>query len=897
MMTANEIRDSFKKFFESKQHAIVPSAPMVIKDDPTLMFTNAGMNQWKDIILGTRDPEPRRRADTQKCLRVSGKHNDLEEVGHDTYHHTMFEMLGNWSFGDYFKEGAIDMAWEYLVDVLKLNPADLYVTVFEGSPEENIPRDDEAAKYWAKHVPEDHIINGNKHDNFWEMGDTGPCGPCSEIHVDSRTPEQKAASGKTGRELVNQDDPQVIEIWNLVFMQFNRKADGSLEKLSMNVIDTGMGFERLVRMMQGKHSNYDTDVFQPIIKAEQQITSLKYTTFEEESSMSSQTSNTSDTSSTSNQEQINVAMRVCADHLRAVAFSIADGQLPSNAKAGYVIRRILRRAVRYAYTFLGQKEGFLYKLVPTLVHEMGDAFPELKAQQTLVTKVIKEEEDSFLRTLDKGINMLNDAMDKLKAEGKTELDGVQAFRLFDTYGFPLDLTELICRENGFTVDEAQFNVEMQKQKERARNAAAVENSDWTELKAGEQQFVGYDYTEYSCHILRYRKVTQKKNEFYELVLSATPFYGEMGGQVGDQGVLVSENETIEIIDAKRENGQTVHIVKQLPKDPTAQFMACVDTDKRNASAANHTATHLLDYALKQVLGDHVEQKGSFVSSDTLRFDFSHFQKVTDEELRQVERMVNDMIRQDIVLDEHRDVPFDEAKKLGAIALFGEKYGDKVRVVRFGPSCEFCGGIHAASTGRIGFFKIISESSVAAGIRRIEAKTGKECEDLMYVMEDHIKAIKQLFNNAKDLEGVIQKYIEEHDSMKKEIEQFQAQAVERTKQYLMTEIQTINGVNVITRVIEMQPASVKDLVFQLRAAVEPPFLCAIGSKFQDKPMLSIMMSDDLVKDHGLNAGQMIREAAKLIQGGGGGQPHYAQAGGKNTEGLAAAVDKVIELANL
>jgi len=894
MMTANEIRDSFKKFFESKQHAIVPSAPMVIKDDPTLMFTNAGMNQWKDIILGTRDPEPRRRADTQKCLRVSGKHNDLEEVGHDTYHHTMFEMLGNWSFGDYFKEGAIDMAWEYLVDVLKLNPADLYVTVFEGSPEENIPRDDEAAKYWAKHVPEDHIINGNKHDNFWEMGDTGPCGPCSEIHVDSRTPEQKAASGKTGRELVNQDDPQVIEIWNLVFMQFNRKADGSLEKLSMNVIDTGMGFERLVRMMQGKHSNYDTDVFQPIIKAEQQITGLKYTTFEEETSL---TSNTSDTSSTSNQEQINVAMRVCADHLRAVAFSIADGQLPSNAKAGYVIRRILRRAVRYAYTFLGQKEGFLYKLVPTLVHEMGDAFPELKAQQTLITKVIKEEEDSFLRTLDKGINMLNDAMDKLKAEGKTELDGVQAFRLFDTYGFPLDLTELICRENGFTVDEAQFNVEMQKQKERARNAAAVENSDWVELEQGEQQFVGYDYTEYNCHILRYRKVTQKKNEFYELVLDATPFYGEMGGQVGDCGVLVNENETVEIVDTKRENNQSVHIVKQLPKDPAAEFMACVDTDKRNASAANHTATHLLDYSLKQILGDHVEQKGSFVSPDTLRFDFSHFEKVTDEQLRQVERMVNDMIRQDIHIDEHRDVPFEEAKKLGAIALFGEKYGDKVRVVRFGPSCEFCGSIHAASTGRIGFFKIISESSVAAGIRRIEAKTGKECEDLMYVMEDHIKAIKQLFNNAKDLEGVIQKYIEEHDSMKKEIEQFQAQAVERTKQYLMTEIQTINGVNVITRVVEMQPASVKDLVFQLRAAVEPPFLCAIGSKFQDKPMLSIMMSDDLVKDHGLNAGQMIREAAKLIQGGGGGQPHYAQAGGKNTEGLAAAVDKVIELANL
>ena len=874
MMTANEIRESFKKFFEQKQHAIVPSAPMVIKDDPTLMFTNAGMNQWKDIILGTRDPEPRRRADTQKCLRVSGKHNDLEEVGHDTYHHTMFEMLGNWSFGDYFKEGAIDMAWEYLVDVLKLNPEDLYVTVFEGDASEGLERDDEAAGYWLKHVPADHIINGNKHDNFWEMGDTGPCGPCSEIHVDSRTEEEKK-NGPTGRELVNKDHPQVIEIWNLVFMQYNRKADGSLEKLSMNVIDTGMGFERLVRMMQGKHSNYDTDVFQPIIKAEEQICGMKY----------------------GEKEETDVAMRVCADHLRAVAFSIADGQLPSNAKAGYVIRRILRRAVRYAYTFLGQKDGFIYQLVPTLVHEMGDAFPELKAQQTLITKVIKEEEESFLRTLDKGIAMLNNAMEKLKAEGKNQLDGVQAFRLFDTYGFPLDLTELICRENNFTVDEEQFNVEMQKQKERARNAAAVENSDWTELKAGEQQFVGYDYTEYNCHILRYRKVTQKKNEFYELVLDATPFYGEMGGQVGDCGVLCNENETIEIIDTKRENNQSVHIVKQLPKDPTAEFMACVDTDKRDASAANHTATHLLDYALKQVLGDHVEQKGSYVSPDTLRFDFSHFQKVTDEELRQVERMVNDMIRQDIHIDEHRDVPFDEAKKLGAIALFGEKYGDKVRVVRFGPSCEFCGGIHASSTGRIGFFKIISESSVAAGIRRIEAKTGKECEDLLYVMEDHMKAIKALFNNAKDLEGVIQKYIDEHDAMKKEIESFQAQAVERTKNYLMKEIRTINGVNVISRVVEMQPAAVKDLVFQLRAAVEPPFLCAIGSKFQDKPQLSIMMSDDMVKDHGLNAGQMVREAAKLIQGGGGGQPHYAQAGGKNADGLSTAVDKVIELAKL
>ena len=894
-MTANEIRDSFKKFFESKQHAIVPSAPMVIKDDPTLMFTNAGMNQWKDIILGTRDPEPRRRADTQKCLRVSGKHNDLEEVGHDTYHHTMFEMLGNWSFGDYFKEGAIDMAWEYLVDVLKLNPEDLYVTVFEGSPEENIPRDDEAAKYWAKHVPEDHIINGNKHDNFWEMGDTGPCGPCSEIHVDSRTPEQKAASGKTGRELVNQDDPQVIEIWNIVFMQFNRKADGSLEPLSMNVIDTGMGFERLVRMMQGKHSNYDTDVFQPIIKAEQQITGLKYLTFEEEASQTRDAS----------QASINVAMRVCADHLRAVAFSIADGQLPSNAKAGYVIRRILRRAVRYAYTFLNQKDGFLYKLVPTLVAEMGGAFPELEAQQQLVTKVIKEEEESFLRTLEKGIGMLNDAMNTLKAEGKTELDGVQAFRLFDTYGFPLDLTELICRENGFTVNEEQFNVEMQKQKDRARNAAAVENSDWVEVTSDtsqasstrEQAFVGYDYTEYECHIIRYRKVTQKKNEFYELVLDNTPFYGEMGGQVGDCGVLVNEAETINIIDTKRENGQSVHIVKQLPKDPAAQFMACVDTDKRNASAANHTATHLLDYALKQILGDHVEQKGSFVSPDTLRFDFSHFEKVTDEQLREVERMVNDMIRQDIHIDEHRDVPFDEAKKLGAIALFGEKYGDKVRVVRFGPSCEFCGGIHASSTGRIGFFKIISESSVAAGIRRIEAKTGQECEELLYQTEDILKAVKAFFNNAKDLQGVIKKYIEEHDSMKKEIEAFQAQAVERAAKQLVEKAREVNGVKVVSAVLPMNPAAAKDLAFKIRAAVEGSLLCVLGTHDNNKPQLSIMMSDDMVSDHGLNAGQMVREAAKLIQGGGGGQPHFAQAGGKNADGLSAAVDKVLELAKL
>ena len=867
-MTANEIRDSFKNYFESKVHAIVPSAPMVIKDDPTLMFTNAGMNQWKDIILGTRDPEPRRRADSQKCLRVSGKHNDLEEVGHDTYHHTMFEMLGNWSFGDYFKEGAIDMAWEYLVDVLKLDPKDLYVTVFEGSEEEDLVRDDEAASYWAKHVPADHIINGNKHDNFWEMGDTGPCGPCSEIHLDSRTPEEKAKV--PGRELVNKDDPQVIEIWNIVFMQFNRKADGSLEPLSMNVIDTGMGFERLVRALQGKHSNYDTDIFQPIIKEISRLSGKEY----------------------GKTEDVDVAMRVIADHLRAVSFSIADGQLPSNAKAGYVIRRILRRAVRYAYTFLDQKESFMYKLLPVFIGEMGGAYPELVAQRELIGRVMKEEEDSFLRTLDKGINLLNGAMDELKAHGETVLDGTQAFRMFDTYGFPLDLTELICRENGYTVDEAGFNVEMEKQKARARNAAAVENGDWEVLQEGEQHFQGYDYTEYECHILRYRKVIQKKQSFYEIVLDNTPFYGEMGGQVGDRGVLVSENETVEIIDTKRENNQSIHIVKQLPNDPTADFMACVDVDKRNACAANHTATHLLDYALKQVLGDHVEQKGSYVSPDTLRFDFSHFQKVTDEELRQVERLVNSMIREDLPLDEHRDTPIEEAKKLGAIALFGEKYGDKVRVVRFGPSCEFCGGIHAASTGRIGMFKIISESSVAAGIRRIEAKTGIECEEMMYALEDSIKAIRSLFNNAKDLRGVIQKYIDEHDAMKKSIEAFQAQAVERAKESLVEKARIVNGVTVASAVLPLSAQAAKDLAFKVREAIGENLLCVIGSVEAGKPMLTVMMSDDVVKDHGLNAGQLVREAAKLIQGGGGGQPHFATAGGKNPDGLSAAVDAII-----
>ena len=885
-MTANEIRDSYKKFFESKGHVIVPSAPMVIKDDPTLMFTNAGMNQWKDIILGTKDPEPRRRTDSQKCLRVSGKHNDLEEVGHDTYHHTMFEMLGNWSFGDYFKEKAIDYAWEYLVDVLKLNPADLYVTVFEGSPEDGIPRDDEAAKYWAKHLPADHIIDGNKHDNFWEMGETGPCGPCSEIHVDSRSDEEKAQI--PGRELVNKDNPQVIEIWNIVFMQFQRKSDGSLSPLSMHVIDTGMGFERLVRMLQGKNSNYDTDIFQPTIKEIERLSGKKY---------GFTTPSGENGEATTEQEKIDIAMRVIADHMRAVAFSIADSQLPGNAKAGYVIRRILRRAVRYAYTFLDQKEAFIYKLLNTFIHEMGDAYPELTAQRELIARVMKEEEDSFLRTLEKGINLLTTEMDELKAQGKTELSGKEAFRLFDTYGFPLDLTELICREHGFGVDEKQFEEEMAQQKARARNAAAVENSDWVVLREGEQEFVGYDYTEYECHILRYRKVTQKKNTFFELVLDHTPFYGEMGGQVGDQGVLVTEDETIDIVDTKRENNQSIHIVKQLPKNVEADFMACVDTDKRDASAANHTATHLLDYALKQVLGEHCEQKGSYVSPDTLRFDFSHFQKVTDDELRQVERLVNDMIRQDFPCGEYRDTPLEEAKEMGAVALFGEKYGDKVRVIKFGPSCEFCGGIHATSTGRIGFFKIISESSVAAGVRRIEALTGKRCEETIYLLEDTVRDLKAMFNNAKDLRGVVEKYIQEHDVMKKQMENFRQQTVARLANSLIESAQTVNGVKVVKAVLPVEPASAKDIVFKVRTAIPEKLLCVLGSTYENKPLLSIMLSDDMVKDYELNAGKIIREAAKLIKGGGGGQPHYAQAGGKDVEGVTAAVDKAIELADL
>ena len=888
MMTANEIRDSYLKFFESKGHVIVPSAPIVVKDDPTLMFTNAGMNQWKDIILGTKDPEPRRRTDSQKCLRVSGKHNDLEEVGRDSAlsHHTMFEMLGNWSFGDYFKEGAIDYAYEYLVDVLHLDPKDLYVTVFEGDPSEGITRDDEAAGYWAKHFPENHIVNGNKHDNFWEMGDTGPCGPCSEIHIDFRSDEEKAKV--PGEQLVNKDHPQVIEIWNIVFMQFNRKADGSLEPLKMHVIDTGLGFERLVRLLQGKNSNYDTDIFTPIIAEIERLSGKKYNhTFPEGPNGEG----------VNEEEKVDIAIRVVADHLRAVAFAIADGQLPSNAKAGYVIRRILRRAVRYSYTFLGQKQAFMYKLLPVLVREMGEAYPELKAQQELIGRVMKQEEESFLRTLENGIQLLTEDMEQMKAEGKKELDGSKAFRLFDTYGFPLDLTELILGENGFTVDEKQFDAEMAQQKARARNAAAVENGDWVVLRDGEQEFVGYDYTEYECHILRYRKVVQKKNTFYEVVLDHTPFYGEMGGQVGDRGDLVSETETVHVVDTKRENNQSIHIIKKLPENPQADFMACVDTDKREGSACNHTPTHLLDYALKQVLGEQVEQKGSYVDENILRFDFNYFEKVDDEKIRQVERIVNKMIREDLPLDEHRDTPIDEARKLGAIALFGEKYGDKVRVVRFGPSVEFCGGIHVKSTGHIGFFKIISESSVAAGIRRVEALTGKAAEEAVYTIEDTFNDIRALFNNAKDLRATIEKSINENSNLKKEVESFRQQRVEELKTRLVNEARDVNGIKVVSAILPIAANSAKDLVFKVREAIPENLVCVIGSIANDKPMLSVMLSENMVKDHGLNAGKIVREAAKLIKGGGGGQPHYAQAGGKDKDGISAAVDKVIELCEL
>ncbi len=868
MLTAKEIRESFKKFFETKDHHIVPSAPMVIKDDPTLMFTNAGMNQFKDIILGNKEPQWRRVADSQKCLRVSGKHNDLEEVGHDTYHHTMFEMLGNWSFGDYFKKEAIDYCWEYLVDVLGLDPSIMYATVFEGSPSEGLSRDDEAAGYWEKHLPKDHIINGSRHDNFWEMGDTGPCGPCSELHIDLRSDEEKAAV--PGASLVNKDNPQVIEIWNLVFMQYNRKADGSLEPLPAKVIDTGMGFERLCMALQGKKSNYDTDVFQPLIKKIGTLAGKEY----------------------GKAHDTDVAMRVVADHVRTIAFSIADGQLPSNAKAGYVIRRILRRAVRYGYTFLGFKEAFMHLLVDTLIESMGEAYPELPAQADLIKHVIKEEEDAFLRTLETGMKMIEGVIAKAKGENKTQIDGAVAFTLYDTYGFPLDLTELILKENSMTVNKEQFDTEMAKQKQRARNAAAIEASDWVELQEGVTEFVGYDLTECETKILRYRHVVQKKNEYYQVVLATTPFYAEMGGQVGDKGWLIDGDEKIEVIDTKRENNLPVHIVKKMPSNPSATFVARIDAEARQAIACNHTATHLLHYALRQVLGSHVEQKGSYVDANMLRFDFSHFKKVTPEELRATEHLANALVREAIGREEHREVPIAKAREMGAMALFGEKYGDKVRVIKYGDSVELCGGTHVANSGNIGMIKIVNESSIAAGIRRIEAITGANVENAINAIEDTIKDIKELFNNAPDIMVAINKSINENASLHKQVDEFIKERVKMLKERLYTTSTMVGDIAVLKLQGPFSTDIVKSLALSIKSDKQPRVAFVAATHDNDRPMLTIALSDDLVKD-GKNAGQIIREAAKLIQGGGGGQPGFAQAGGKNVGGLDAALNKIVE----
>ena len=863
MLTAKEIREAFKRYFEEHGHHIVPSAPMVIKDDPTLMFTNAGMNQFKDIILGNKDAQWRRVADSQKCLRVSGKHNDLEEVGHDTYHHTMFEMLGNWSFGDYFKHEAIDWSWDLLVNVLKIDPKLLYATVFEGDERIGLGRDDEAAGYWEAHLPKDHIINGNAHDNFWEMGDTGPCGPCSEIHIDLRSEDEKAVV--PGAELVNKDNPQVIEIWNLVFMQYNRKVDGSLEPLPNKVIDTGMGLERLCMVLQGKKSNYDTDVFQPLIGKLGEMCGKKY----------------------GDSNDVDIAMRVVADHVRTIAFSVADGQLPSNAKAGYVIRRILRRAVRYGYTFLGFREAFMYRLIDTLIDGMGDAYPEIKAQADLIKHVTKEEEDAFLRTLDTGMKLIEKVIADTKAAGKTVVDGKEAFTLYDTFGFPLDLTELILRENGMTVNEEEFNVEMQKQKQRARNAAAVEATDWVELRDGVTEFVGYDLTECDVNILRYRKVTQKNKSFYQIVLDRTPFYAEMGGQVGDRGTLTLGDEVIEVTDTKRENNLPVHITAKLPSDVNATLHAAIDIEARHAIERNHTATHLLHAALRQVLGTHVEQKGSYVDPVSLRFDFSHFRKVTPEEIRQVEHLANKMIRDAIVREEHREMPIDEARQMGAMALFGEKYGDRVRVIKYGDSVELCGGTHVPNTGNIGMVRIVSESSIAAGIRRIEALTGERVEEMLDDIQDTLGQLKELLNNAPDAVAALKRSLAENADLKKQVDDYMKQRIAILAKQLENEAKQEGGINLITLTGVRLPDIVKGVALTIKADCPEATAFLAATEHEGKPMLTVMLSEDLVKS-GKKAGDIVRGAAKCIQGGGGGQPHFAQAGGRNVQGLNDAM---------
>ncbi|MFA5647092.1 MAG: alanine--tRNA ligase [Bacteroidales bacterium] len=870
-MTSGEIREAFLNFFRSKNHNIVPSAPMVIKDDPTLMFTNAGMNQFKDIFLGNTNPKHPRVANSQKCLRVSGKHNDLDEVGHDTYHHTMFEMLGNWSFGDYFKKEAIDWAWEFLVDVLKINSNDLYASVFEGSPEDKLEPDQESFNLWEKYLPKDRILMGSKEDNFWEMGESGPCGPCSEVHIDLRSNEEKAKT--PGRELVNEGHPQVVEIWNLVFIQYNRKANGSLDPLPAKHVDTGMGFERLCMAIQGKQSNYDTDVFQPIIGEITKLCGIAY----------------------GDSTKTDIALRVVADHLRAVSFSIADGQLPSNVKAGYVIRRILRRAVRYGYTFLNFHEPFIYKLVDILTSQMGKSFPELTAQKDLITKVIFEEEQSFLHTLETGIKLLDSIMAKVINEGGNEISGHDAFILYDTYGFPFDLTELIARERNLTISKRDFEKEMKVQKERSRSVATLETSDWIEVaSSSETKFVGYDTLQAPIKIARYRTVKQKGKEQFHLVFDQTPFYAESGGQVGDMGTISNANETISILNTIKENNLTIHLVNKLPLDAKQEFMAQVDAKKRVSTANNHTATHLLHHALREVLGKHVEQKGSLVHADHLRFDFAHFQKMTDEEIRRVEQIVNEAIRNNASIDEHRNIPIKQAQEMGAMALFGEKYGDEVRVVRFGNSVELCGGTHTSATGNIGLFKIVSEGAISTGIRRIEAITATKAEEYLYQQVDSIKSLKSSLGNPPDLMIATDKLINENAELKKQLEALTKEKVKGIKNELKLTAKSSNGASVIAQIVDLDTAdAIKDLAYQLRDEINNLFL-AVGAQVSGKPMLTIMIANSLIESKKVNASTIIREAAKEMKGGGGGQPFYATAGGKDANGLTQAIAKAVEI---
>ncbi|MFM2229867.1 MAG: Alanine--tRNA ligase [Bacteroidota bacterium] len=875
-MKSQDIRKAYLQFFESKNHLIVPSAPIVLKDDPTLMFNNSGMAQFKEFFLGNGTPKSPRIADTQKCLRVSGKHNDLEDVGFDTYHHTMFEMLGNWSFGDYFKKEALAWAWEFLTEVLKLDKDRLYVSVFEGNPAEKVPFDQEAFDIWKQYVAEDRIILGNKKDNFWEMGDQGPCGPCSEIHIDLRTDAERAAV--SGRSLVNADHPQVVEIWNNVFMEFNRKADGSLEKLPAQHVDTGMGFERLCMAMQGVTSNYDTDVFTPLIHKVENITGLKYTSNDIQSI-------------SEEQNKINIAMRVIVDHVRAVAFAIADGQLPSNTGAGYVIRRILRRAIRYGFTFLNQKEAFINQLVAVLADQMGEFFPEIRSQQNLVTNVIKEEEASFLRTLEQGLQLL----DKVVAETSgNEVKGEKVFELYDTFGFPKDLTALILKEKGYSFNETEFETELAKQKARSRAASEVTTDDWKVLVEGNvESFVGYDQTENEVQITRIRKVDSKKDGvLYQIVLDATPFYPEGGGQVGDKGSLVSANEVIEIIDTKKENNLILHFTKQLPENVTTSFVAKVNTDLRTATSKNHSATHLMHLALRTILGTHVEQKGSLVNPNYLRFDFSHFAKVTEDELRQVEAFVNALIEEQLALVEYRNLPIQEALEKGAMALFGEKYGDAVRMIEFGESRELCGGIHVKNTADIWHFKIVSEGAVAAGIRRIEAITGTAVAEFFAQQEAALAQIKETLKNPQDTLKAVVTLQDENAKLKKQIEQLLKDKAKNLKGELAAQLQNVNGVQFLATAIDLDANGAKDLAYELGQNKTDVFL-VFATVTEDKPMLTCYISKELVDSKGLNAGQVVRELGKYIQGGGGGQPFFATAGGKNPAGVSEALSKAID----